>query len=445
MCDTTANDAVCPQRQGCWNFAGSHIPRLLEDCEKMLDYAADKAIELPPESIRAIAVAREAFARGKWTPDIEKDLYAAKTSIAKAIQPCSLETLASGTISDAKKIARFYSRLTLWLVIFIVPVSMLCFTGSDLSVKGKSLIDQNDKNALLIHDQLQDYRIAIIKAKAVQGASAPAASASAEKTRTGAAPSLKNGDLIRIASGSTQASDAAAAPAPASDSWEITDLGLSQTPAARLLKETLQDFSRNNRQLYAETLWLIRLTGHGSDNVYGSPWMLSGPTQRENLELLLPILLEPTDAGTQISIPPKAIGPEDAVDDGMRKLAVYQDIRAMAQNAERTSDIFWGAVTSYLLPVLYAVLGALAYILRESAAQISSRTFDPANARYSNRTRLIIALIVGSVIGLFGSVWKTQVGSASPLAVAFLAGYAADAFFSFLDKAAPTRTKTATI
>ena len=449
MSDTTSTDRVCPQKQGCWNFAGAQIPKLLDECEKMMAYVSDKSIDVPPETVQAIAAARQAYARGNWTPEHESNLYAAKSVVAKAIRPCSLETLATGTISDAKKIARFYSRLTICLVFIIVPVSMLCFTGSDLSVKGKSLIDQNDKNALAIHDQLQDYRIAIIKAEAEHPASGPAglatAAAAVAKTKTDAKLNPKPKNLIRIATEPSQASDAAAPSVSASDAWAITDLSLSQTPGARQLKETLQDFSRNNRQLYAETLWLIRLTGHGSDNVYASPWMLSGPTQRENLELLLPILLEPLDLGTQVSLPAKPISPQDAVDDGMRKLAVYQDIRAMAQNAERTSDILWGAITSYLLPVLYSMLGALAFILRESAAQISVRTFDPANARYANRTRIIIAVIVGSVIGLFGSVWKTQVGSASPLAVAFLAGYAADAFFSFLDKTTPSRTRPATM
>ncbi|MBC8751798.1 MULTISPECIES: hypothetical protein [Paraburkholderia] len=91
-------------------------------------------------------------------------------------------------------------------------------------------------------------------------------------------------------------------------------------------KSRLQKFARNNRQLDAETQRLDRLTLQRSENTYQSPWMLTGTSRRKNLELSLPIL------GKQ-----ESGNPEDAIDDGMQKLAVYQDIRATALNAQRTS------------------------------------------------------------------------------------------------------------
>ncbi|SOE92879.1 hypothetical protein SAMN05414139_05640 [Burkholderia sp. D7] len=437
MSDSLPEDSAPVHQGGGWNFAGEHVSHLLDDCSRMLEYATDKGIDIDPPSIENIAAAREAFARGNWNAQHEALLYAAKSALSKAIRPVTLETLAPDTILDAKAVTRFYFRLTIYLVIFIVPISMAVFMDSNLSVKGKNLIEENDKVALVIHNELQNYRKDIIRAEiGISGSSEAAAPT----------PHSKQADAPKLASGSAQAQDAASASAATSASAvvAIKDLELSETPTALELKENLQDFARNNRQLYAETLWLVRLTLHGSDNVYQSPWMLTGPTQRENLELALPILAKPeyVKTGELIYNPyalQKPVIPEDAIDDGMQKLAVYQDIRAMAQNAERTSDIFWGAITSYLLPVLYSVLGALAFILRESVDQNFKKTFDPEYSRFANRTRLITAVIVGAVIGLFNGLWTTSIASASPLAVAFLAGYAADTFFSFLDKAAASR------
>jgi hypothetical protein len=94
----------------------------------------------------------------------------------------------------------------------------------------------------------------------------------------------------------------------------------------------------------------------------------------------------------------------------------------------------WAAITTYTLPVLYAVLGSLAFILRDLSEQSINKTFHPTHGRFVNRVRLVVAVIIGTVIGLFDNFWKDSSVSASPLAIAFIAGYAANTFFAFLDK-----------
>jgi hypothetical protein len=210
---------------------------------------------------------------------------------------------------------------------------------------------------------------------------------------------------------------------------------LANTPSALIIKERLQEFARNNRALYAQTKWLRRLNLDSFQNVYASPWMLDGTRLRENLELHLPILTKPNRTRKHdTASDDETLGPEHAIDDGLQKLAVYQDIRAMAQDAQRTSDILWAAITTYVLPALYSVLGSLAFILRDLSEQSVSKTFHPTHGRFINRVRLVIAVIIGTVIGLFDNLWKDSAVSASPLAIAFIAGYAANTFFAFLDK-----------
>jgi hypothetical protein len=106
----------------------------------------------------------------------------------------------------------------------------------------------------------------------------------------------------------------------------------------------------------------------------------------------------------------------------------YQDVRYFAQTI--TSDIltFYGAINSCVLPILYALLGTCAYLLRTFEDQMTNRTFLPSRA---NSARFLIAAIGGTVIGLFSGF--TPQATASPLAVAFLVGYAVEVFFAFLE------------
>lgn len=112
------------------------------------------------------------------------------------------------------------------------------------------------------------------------------------------------------------------------------------------------------------------------------------------------------------------------------KTKIYQEVRLFATNVRDATSVVWGAVAACILPVLYALLGACAYVLRSFTEQTERRTFAPS---YATPARFIIAAIGGGVVGLFNNFTIGQSTSLSPLAVAFLIGYAADIFFSFLE------------
>ena len=118
--------------------------------------------------------------------------------------------------------------------------------------------------------------------------------------------------------------------------------------------------------------------------------------------------------------------------------STYQDVRYFAQTIMTDISTFYGAINSCILPILYALLGTCAYLLRTFEDQMSNRTFIPSSA---NSARFLIAAIGGTVIGLFGNF--TQQASVSPLAIAFLVGYAVEVFFSFLEGLIKAFTKNA--
>jgi len=108
----------------------------------------------------------------------------------------------------------------------------------------------------------------------------------------------------------------------------------------------------------------------------------------------------------------------------------YQEVRNFAQVLLTDITVFYGAISSCILPVLYALLGTCAYLIRTFEDQMSNRTFTPSAA---NSARFLIAGIGGLVIGLFHDITITQQASLPPLGLAFLIGYAVDVFFTFLE------------
>lgn len=121
--------------------------------------------------------------------------------------------------------------------------------------------------------------------------------------------------------------------------------------------------------------------------------------------------------------------------------ATYQSVRYFAQSLLNNVSIFYGALNTCILPVLYALLGTCAYLLRNFESQMSNHTFIPSPA---NSARFLIAAIGGAVVGLFNNFTVTPEASIPPLALAFLVGYAVDVFFAFLEGLLKAFTKTET-
>jgi hypothetical protein len=179
-------------------------------------------------------------------------------------------------------------------------------------------------------------------------------------------------------------------------------------PPVRTERETvtaLQQFATANRFLYGRAKLLDGFVLDAERDPFAQ---LSMKEKHDTLEL--PVRLDDIQAA------------------GFDKIVTYQVIRAFAKNVQQMNLVIYGAITAYLLPVLYALLGACAYALRSLSEQTLARTYQPSYAAFA---RIIIALIAGLVVGLFNNF--TQGISLSTLAIAFLVGYAVEVFFSFLD------------
>jgi hypothetical protein len=108
---------------------------------------------------------------------------------------------------------------------------------------------------------------------------------------------------------------------------------------------------------------------------------------------------------------------------------------AEIDRSRHVADSIIGAVTQYILPVLYGFLGAMA-----AAMRLLRRKVDAFLLSYTDRARLqqgaILGVLCGAVIGLFATFLSDMggTGSVGTAALALLAGYNVDGVFRFLDE-----------
>ncbi len=181
--------------------------------------------------------------------------------------------------------------------------------------------------------------------------------------------------------------------------------GISEAQVIR----DLQEFAASTRAIYSSARELNWFAGYAIPDPYAH-----AETDKNNRIV-------------DLELPP---GLPDLVEATTQRIAVYQGIRYFAQSVQGIVATIYGAFSACVLPVLYALLGACAYLLRLFEQQLRTRTLTETDGHVAH---FVVAAISGAVIGLFSNLNFGQGASLSPLAVAFLVGYAVDVFFSFLE------------
>lgn len=156
-------------------------------------------------------------------------------------------------------------------------------------------------------------------------------------------------------------------------------------------------------------------------------WFIGGAATEYHLEHLKQ--LQHTNASASYNEFQLPVGLTNLWQAESGRTKLYQHVRTFGQNVVDDVSAVYGAFGNCILPVLYALFGTCAYLLRNYGQQMKARTFVPSTG---DSARFFIAGICGAVVGLF-NINMTQGASVSPWAIAFLVGYAVDVFFSFLE------------
>jgi hypothetical protein len=112
-----------------------------------------------------------------------------------------------------------------------------------------------------------------------------------------------------------------------------------------------------------------------------------------------------------------------------KELTQYYTIRRDTIVQKEKLLLVMTIISSSLLPLILGVMGACAYVTRLVSEQIKETTFS-STSPIRHLVRIALGALVGVIIG-FG--WIGSGISASPLALAFIGGYAVEPVFAAVD------------
>ncbi len=376
--DKGAHDDALSKAAHCLE-PSAYFAETLNDAERLLKYATETGISVDDE-IRNRILQAMAIGGNGWSEEMAANLLTAATKLAAQLKPVTPESLK--WYEKARSTVHTYLWVAICLAGIIVPFSVASFVASAISTAIRTDITTGNELAVKLRVQLGPAPALVQATPSAAGASSAPTPAPTNSTVSASAP-LAGQTLSDV----------------------ITDL---------------QQFASVNRAIDARARQL---------NV-----------------LLLHTVRDPF---ADIRRDPKKIHATFQLPDGLPNLAeaaelttrTYKDVRYFAQNLLDDVSFYYGAFATCVLPVLYALLGTCAYLLRSFEREMGTRTFIPSE---TNLARFLIAGIGGTVVGLFNNFTITQGASIPPLALAFLVGYAVDVFFAFLESLLQTFTRSVT-
>ena len=339
----------------------------LDDAELLLKFGAETGVEVAPDIVEPILLARTAYQSGEVPDKVRAGFYSGYSRLSRLFGDVTADTIRNCSSPETRKtLARDRVR-AVSITVAIATISVLIFVADSMS-KGI----------------LEDIS---------------AANASAVTLRASLTPSGTNATIDPIyAKEDPCGLLATPPPAAARTAQNATDIERLQ-----MLAMTVRDLLGKSIKL---NWFVLRWESDplGSNGIFGQG---DKEVLNRQLELNPAILNYPAEV--------------------LCKIKTYQGVRTFASNVQTDYAAIVGAVASYALPIVYALLGAYAFRLRMFGETIRKRTYHPS---FSDSARMITAVIAGAIAGLFN---PAQSLSLSPLATAFLIGYGVELFFKFLD------------
>ena len=337
----------------------------LDDAEVLLAYAASKGLLPVTESGNLVEGIVQARQARQVTERITVNFWLAYAGLSKLTKPV---TAASVRACMAASLLREKIG-ALVLVFFIIAFSIFLFMNNQTADDARVLMEQQNTAALKLWDELQ-----MMEPVAADGTAR-------------ALPSAAAAQNAAVLSG-------------------------------RLFQDTVE-FSRRSQWLLQSAIKL---------HYWFNYWWTNYDVHRVTFNA------EYGDKGElgrvdHLLVSPDISTPEQIANEVINQIKAYQLLRDYAQYLYNMDSVIYGGVTTYLLPTIYALLGAFLYGFRLYSRLMRRNAYLPSAA---HSARFFIAAIAGLVVGLFGSLLPKSL-ALSPLAVAFLVGYAVEAFFSWLD------------
>lgn len=360
----TPDQSIPPASPARQNGEALELHKALDDAECLLHFASQAGIDISAEVMTAILAARQAIDQRLLSPPEIVAFLSAYAKLAAKLAPVTAETVRASN-ERLGTVVRGHGGLALATTILVVLLSLLQFVTTSIG---------NDitRDIARVNEMAVNARLHV---------GAPAIGNTAD---------LRCGEAIALPDPPIQYRP------PMDEQGMIL---------------ALQSFAALNRDLHTSAIKLNRFVLNAESNPFEAPdGNRPFDTPGGN----------PQDA---LQLPPSLTNFRAAA---MCKIAAYQHVRNFAQNVRADSILAYGSLAAYVLPVLFALLGAFAYNLRDYTTRVKTRTYHPS---YVNSARIIVAVIAGAIISFFNGF--TQ--GLNLLAAAFLVGYGVEIFFAFLD------------
>jgi hypothetical protein len=365
--DTPTVTAPAPAAASGAFISAKYLAEKLADAELLLSYAAEVGIKVDSPTRDDVLKARMASDAGSITEPLAANLLNALTTLAVNVRPVTVESLrAWAHPENARKEIPFLAPIAIVVGCVIVVFSLLTFVSSSISAKITADIDTANSLASKLRTELGPSPVGPSPAEAVAVTNNPAV--------------------------------------PWQDQIWFGPAGIPSGLTDKEVISDLQQFAATVREIdgYARQLRHCLFYLKPASPAY---W-----TNKVNLELT---------PGLNVRLSAELT----------EKVAGFQQVRGYGNGLAEKVTIYCGAIAVSILPLLYALLGAVAYLLRSYEQQTKNRTLIEGGRPLA---RLLIAGIGGLVVGQFNNDF-TQGISVSPFALAFLVGYAVDVFFTFLE------------
>jgi hypothetical protein len=395
----------------------SDYDETLQNAHMLLTYAAESGHCVDDDTRSAVLKAEQVFHDAAPDEATVADLLNAVCKLAALVSPVTAKSLRTLALTGGRPP---YRKWAIGLAILIVFYSTVSFVTSNIAESIRT--DISTANALAVKLGSQ-FPPTTSSEREIGNASDAKPRFNAATNGTSTTPPLGAGatSICPIA-----------IPETASESVEKLPEGINRT-------DVIQDL-----QIYSSTIRNIDAHSRQLNN-YVHPWrVLPSKLSRvlapnsENPDPLSDCRNpQKPDFQKVFELPVPLINYTAAV---QGRTAVYQYVRYFGQSVADDVTFYYGAVTSCILPALYALLGSFAYILRTFEQRVATQAYVRTRA---DSARFVIAAIGGAVVGLFSDLTPGQGIKVSPLALAFLVGYAVDVFYAFLENLIVSFTNTA--
>jgi hypothetical protein len=432
-----------------WGHSAAHdrpLRESLEDASVLLWFATREGKAVSKETVAHIVAAQSVLSEKRRDPEVEGQFWVAFRDLATAIQPVSVDSIlatysypfgdhgrpgehsagwrawwaAPGgrrRLVDAASTKKRYSNWSVIVLCCLLIVQIYWFIGTTFRTDLENHRTELDR----IAGSLREIAPAVKAAQAmVRSKEDQLGLIERERTTDGSADPSTDGARLTLLNSDLEGMRK-----------EQSRLALDYANVTRRGSRVILMLQGNSAMLAWWDVFtdLAGLTVHGAESA-------DDAAQVEMITATTPVPHDQDNAAVAYYADfAQDLAQEDELEEQIVSIenALVNDqlkVELSLLNSKSTLDI----LSQYVLPLLYGLLGSLAYILRTLSREIHNVTFTRGSEiRYSLRWPL--GMLGGVTVGLFfDPADLTGFAAITPLGLAFLAGYGVELLFTGLDR-----------